>query len=160
MYFYCIQISKMKKQPTLLVYLFFCVALFSLSACGGTDAKSNTAKKDKYEEKKESLEEIEKKNPLRFLNAIVTKDRKNLLGQTVVKGEVKNNAKIATYKDMEVKILYYSKTGVLIGESIETVYDKIAPGSSINFKSKEWAPKGTDSVALKIVQAQSEPLAK
>jgi hypothetical protein len=35
----------------------------------------------------------------------------------------------------------------------ETVYEKIAPGHSADFKTKEFAPKGADSVAIKIIGA-------
>jgi hypothetical protein len=142
----------MKKLLTVILPLAYCLLLFS---CGG-DAKTASGATDKYEKEKETLEEMEKKSPLRFLSATLVKDKKNLLGQTVIKGEVNNNAKVAIYKDVEVKILYYSKTASLLGESIETVYDKITPGTAAAFKSKEWAPKGTDSVVLKIMSAKVE----
>jgi hypothetical protein len=141
----------MKKLFTLILPLAYCLLLFS---CGGSDTKTASGATDKYEKEKETLEQMEKKSPLRFLSATLIKDKKNLLGQTVIKGEVNNNAKIAIYKDVEVKILYYSKTASLLGESIETVYDNITPGTAAAFKSKEWAPKGTDSVVLKIMSAK------
>ncbi len=146
---------RLPKLPFAHCLLLFALCLL-LTSCGGSDAKTTTGTKDKYEQTKENLGETEKKNPVRFLSASVVKDKKNLLGQTVVKGEVKNSATVAAYKDVEVKILYYSKTASLLGESIEIVYDKIVPGTSAAFKSKEWAPKGTDSVVLKIVRAKSD----
>lgn len=144
----------MKQLSILILAALFSAAVFT--SCGSNDSKTASATKDKYEKEKETLEEMEKKNPLRFLSAVVKKDRKNIWGQTVVKGEVTNNAKVATYKDINFKILYYSKTAALIGESVETVYDKISPGASSSFKSKEYAPKGTDSVVLKVISAKVE----
>lgn len=144
----------MKQLSVLIFAALFSAAVFT--SCGSSDNKTASTTKDKYEKEKETLEEMEKKNPLRFLSAAVIKDKKNLLGQTVIKGEVNNKAKVATYKDVEIKILYYSKTASLLGESVETVYDKIAPGTVATFKSKEWAPKGTDSVVLKIMGAKVE----
>jgi hypothetical protein len=144
----------MKKLSVWILLAVFGATIFI--SCGGSDAKTAGGTKDKYEEKKESLEEMEKKNPLRFLSATVIKDKKNIFGQTVIKGEVNNSAKVATYKDVEIKILYYSKTAALLGESVENVYDNIAPGKSALFKSREWAPKGTDSVVLKITGAKVE----
>ena len=138
------------KQLPVLVF----AALLFITACNSSDKKSD-GKKDKYEETKETLAETEKKNPVRFLS-VTAKDKKNLFSQTVVKGEVMNHATIAIYTDVQLKILYYSKTGTLLLESPATVYEKILPGGSASFKSKEWAPKGTDSVALKVVGAKSE----
>lgn len=146
----------MKKLHAPLLFITGCLLLITIASCGGSDAKNASTAKDKYEKEKETLEEMEKKNPLRFLNATLVKDKKNLLGQKVIKGTVNNKAKVAIYKDVEVKILYYSKTASLLGESIETVYDNIAPGTAAAFKSKEWAPKGTDSVVLKIISAKVE----
>jgi hypothetical protein len=36
------------------------------------------------------------------------------------------------------------------------VYDVVKPGKSASFKNKEFAPKGTDSVAVKVVDAKIE----
>jgi len=36
------------------------------------------------------------------------------------------------------------------------IYETIAPGGISNFKTKYFAPKGTDSVAMKIVAAKVE----
>jgi major membrane immunogen (membrane-anchored lipoprotein) len=129
-------------------------ALFLNTSCNSGD-KSTDAKKDKYEATKETLAETEKKNPLRFLS-VTSKDKKNLLKQTVTKGEIKNNASVAVFKDVAYKIMYYSETGTLLAESADTEYSKIAPGKTVSFKTKEWAPKGTDSVVIKIVSAKSE----
>ena len=116
-------------------------------------AKTEAAEKDKYEKAKESLEEKEKKNPTAFLK-VSSKDKHNLIGQTVIKGTVINAAKICVYKDIELEISFFSKTGVLLEKDNETVYEMIEPGKSADFKSKYFAPKGTDSVALKIVGAK------
>jgi len=123
------------------------------SACNskGVDAK---AEKDSYEKTKETLEEKEKKNPTAFLKASAH-DKRNLIGQTVIKGTVTNDAKVCTYKDVELELSFFSKTGTLLEKDNETVYDEIAPGTSSNFKTKYFAPKGTDSVGIKIVSAKT-----
>lgn len=126
-----------------------------LSACGGSDEKTADKAKDKYEQTKETLEETEKKNPKRFLS-VEGHDRKNLLRQTVIKGTISNNAKVASYKDVDVELSFYSKTGALLEKDHEVVYETIAPGGTADFKTKFYTPKGTDSVALKVVGAKSE----
>ena len=149
MYFYCIQMIHMKK-----ITVGFMALVFALAACNSKD-KSTEKTKDKYEETKQSLAETEQKNPGLFLS-VSGHDRKNLIGQTVVKGTLSNNAKVSTFKDVDLEISFFSKTGALLEKDHETIYQTIAPGESTNFKTKYFAPKGTDSVALKVAGAKSE----
>jgi len=128
----------------------FILSLF-FTACSSSDKSAE--KKDKYEQGKESLEETEKKSPTRFIS-ISGHDKKNLLGQTVIKGTLHNSAKISSYKDIDVELSFYSKTGTLLQKDHEIVYETVEPGSSTNFKTKYFAPKGTDSVAMRVVAAK------
>jgi hypothetical protein len=129
-------------------------AFLFFTACNGGDKKKD-APKDKYEEIKETLAEKEKKNPTRFLS-VAGHDKKNLIGQTVVKGTLTNKATVNSYKDVEVELSFYSKTGALLEKDSETIFETIGPGKTTDFKTKYFAPKGTDSVALKVVNAKSE----
>ena len=131
------------------------ITAFTIASCNSSDKKPDTTTKDKYEQTKESLEETEKKNPTLFLT-VSGHDKRNLLGQTVVKGTLNNIAKIAGYKDVQLKLTFYSKTGALLEEDAETIFESIAPGKSADFKTKYFAPKGTDSVALKVMGAKTE----
>jgi type IV pilus biogenesis protein CpaD/CtpE len=137
----------MKRIPVL-----FLVTVLIISACSSSDKKTE-AVKDKYEATKESLEETEKKNPKLFIT-VSGHDKRNLIGQTVVKGTLNNIAKVASYKDVEIRIFFYSKTGSLLSEEPETIFESVAPGKSADFKSKYFAPKGTDSIAIKIMGAK------
>ncbi len=139
----------MKQLP---VFVF--AALLFTAACNSSDKKGK-AKKDKYEETKENLAETEKKNPVRFLS-VYGQDKKNLVGQTVVKGTLTNKATINAYKDVQVELSFYSKTGALLEKDVETIFETIRPGKNADFKTKYFAPKGTDSVALKVLGAKSE----
>ncbi len=121
----------------------------------------NDDKKDKkfdtatYEKVKETLADKEKKNPAKFLS-VTGRHRKNLIGQTVVIGNITNNATVCWYKDVEIKLSFFSKTAVKLDEGIETVYENIAPGKTIKFKTRYFAPKGTDSVAVIVTKATGE----
>jgi ABC-type Fe3+-hydroxamate transport system substrate-binding protein len=126
-----------------------------ITACNSNSDKTTDVKKDKYEQTKETMADTEKKNPTRFLT-VSGHDKRNLLGQTVVKGTLTNTGKVATYKDVELKLSFYSKTGTLLEEDPETIFESIAPGKSTDFKTKYFAPKGTDSVALKVMGAKNE----
>ena len=54
------------------------------TACNSHDKTAEGRVKDKYEQTKETLAQTEKKNPMRFLS-VAGNDRKNLIGQTVIK---------------------------------------------------------------------------
>jgi predicted small secreted protein len=140
----------MKKViPTLLILSLV------FASCNSNDKTAEGKAKDQYEQTKETLEQTEKKNPKRFLS-VEGNDRKNLIGQLVIKGTITNKATVAGYKDVDVELSFFSKTGALLEKDHEVIYETIAPGSSTNFKTKYFAPRGTDSVAMKIVGAKTE----
>lgn len=128
---------------------------FVFAACGGDEKADDKKTKDKYEQTREMLEQTEKKNPKRFLS-VEGDERKNLLRQTVVKGTITNKATVASFKDIDVELSFYSETGALLLKDHEVVYKMIGPNSSESFKYKTYAPKGTDSVVMKIAGAKSE----
>ncbi len=121
--------------------------------CSNSDTSGTDSEKDSYEKTKESLLEKELKSPQKFL-VISGNDKHNLVGQTVVKATITNKASIASYKDVAIELDFYSKTGTLLETDKETVYEIISPGESKSFKTKYFAPKGTDSVSLKILSAK------
>jgi hypothetical protein len=129
--------------------------LIVLTSCDTAQVKVNFENQD-YDQTKESLQEKETKDPVSFLKVNGTRKR-NLVGQTVVKGNLINMATLAVYKDVNVELKFYSKTGTLLETDNETFYEIIHPGESKDFKTKYFAPKGTDSVALKVVAAKGTP---
>jgi hypothetical protein len=129
-----------------------CIAT-ALFACKGEEKKAEKKFNEKtYEENKESLADKEKNNPARFLK-VDNRDRGNLIGQTVVIGHLTNTATVCTYKDVDVKMTFYSKTGTKLDEAIETVYETIPPGKTVKFKLKQFAAKGTDNVKVEVIKA-------
>ena len=127
------------------------IAALLFTACKGkADDKKTT---DIYEKGKLTVEEIEKKNPERFLT-VSGNDKKNILGQTVIRGTIINNGKMVSFKDVDIKLSFYSKTGALLEEDHEVIYETIAPRDSKNFKTKYFAAKGTDSVGMKVISAK------
>lgn len=131
--------------------VFFAITLFACKE----ENKEKKFDNDSYEKSKEKLSDKEKNNPERFIT-IENRDRKNLIGQTVVIAHLTNKATVCTYKDIEIKLTFYSKTGAKLDEGIETVYETIPPGETIKFKTKYFAPKGTDSVSIKVLKASGE----
>jgi hypothetical protein len=129
---------------------FLFLAFFS--SCSNK-ASNAAAEKENYQKATETLLEKEKKNPISFL-IVNSHDKHNLLGQTVIKGSINNKARVCTYKDVQLELCFFSKTGTLLEKSNETVYDNIEPGKSADFKTKYFAPKGTDSIGIKILSAK------
>ena len=80
--------------------------------------------------------------------------KKNLLQQTVIRGKIQNSAKIVSFKDISIRLSFYSKTGALLEQDEEQVFENINPGGTASFKSKYFAPKGTDSIAVTVLGAK------
>lgn len=134
--------------------LFLLLSVFSSIAFScNSDAKKALTEKEVYEKTKESLKAKEEKNPQNFL-FVDGHDKRNLLGQTVIKGSLTNKATIAVFKDVDINLSFYSKTHALLETDKETVFEVLHPGESKNFKTKYFAPKGTDSVAITVLGAK------
>jgi hypothetical protein len=131
--------------------LLFVVFIF-LQSCDTAEIKVDIGKQD-YDQTKESLLNKETQEPVSFLR-VSGSEKRNLVGQTVVKGKLVNSATLAVYKDVDVELTFFSKTGALLETDKETFYEIIHPGETRDFKTKYFAPKGTDSVALKVIGAK------
>jgi hypothetical protein len=142
------------QRNIILVFLGLLAGVF-LMACGSSksEKKSET---EAYKKAEETLYEKEQKDPANFL-VINSKDKHNLIGQTVVKGTIDNKARMCVYYDIEIEFSYLSKTGTLLMKQSETIYETIAPGKQAKFKAKEFAPKDTEDVLLKIISAKTKP---
>lgn len=139
----------MKKNIQLLITGFIITSFVLLSCSETTDKKASA---DDYEKGKISLMKLEEKQPEKFLS-VTNSYKKNLLGQSVIKGKITNNAKVANYKDIALKLSFYSKTGALLEEDVETIFEQINAGKEQTFKSKYFTPKGTDSVSIIVESA-------
>lgn len=129
--------------------LVFIVTSFLLACNSENAVKEN----ESYHQTKESLLKKEEKNPASFI-IVKGNSKKNIVGQTVVKGTLVNKASVATFKDVDIKLTFYSKTKALLETDRETIYQILNPGESQNFKTKYFAPKGTDSVGLQVLGAK------
>jgi hypothetical protein len=106
-----------------------------------------------YEENKVSLAQKEGNNPQQFLK-LSSDDNRNIFGATVIKGKIVNTASVAVYKNTRIKTLCY-KNGIRVEEHEDVMPDIIKPGTVKNFKIKYHLPKGTDSLALLIMSADT-----
>lgn len=126
--------------------------LFLFASCSSNSSQSEKDKAS-YEQTRSLLLKKERNDPALFLSA-KGNSHKNLVGQTVIKGKITSKSSIASYKDVELKFDFYSATKALLESDKETIFVEVNPGGSANFKSKYFAPKGTDSVAIAVVGAK------
>lgn len=134
------------------LFIFHLMIVVFLSACHNK-ASDDAAEKDVYQKASVTLFEREKKNPAAFL-IVNSHEKHNLLGQTVIKGTLNNIAKVCGFKDVELELSFFSKTHALLEKDVETIYEVVLPGESTNFKTKYFAPKGSDSVVIKVLSAK------
>ncbi len=113
---------------------------------------NNTSDKT-YEDSKEKLVKKETKDPLSFLTVDYTSKR-NIIGQTVVRGVVKNSAAVSSYKNVRIKLLYYNESGELVTNHEQVIGEAVPPNGEVSFKAKYHTPKGTDSVNVSIMKAE------
>lgn len=127
----------------------FLLALMAILSCGnkGSSKKEITD----YDASREKLAERERKHPLEFLT-ITSRDKRNFIGQTVVKGDIGNTATITSYKNVRIKLLYY-RQGTLVANHEQVENELIKPNHSNTYKAKYFTPKKTDSVAVTIMSA-------
>jgi len=135
------------------LFLFLLISSALLFSCNSDSSKKEQAEKESYEATKENLLKKEQKLPQQFL-LVNGYNRKNIFGQTVVKGVISNKATVATFKDIVLKLSFFSRTKALLETDKETIFETVDPGKSKNFKTKYFASKGTDSVALEILGAK------
>ena len=128
-----------------------CLAIFATSC----DSANNERPSAKYEEKKKSLEEIERDEPLKFLK--ITGDHHgNMLNQVVIEARIQNTATMVAYKDIEVKMTFKDKSGSVIEKDTKTVNEIVDHGVTKSVKIKTKKPKGTSSVTFDIVGAVAD----
>ncbi len=128
------------------IFLTICCAFVLFSCKQKFDNKT-------YEENKVSLAQRESDNPQQFIK-LSSGDKKNIFGATVIKGKLINTASVAVYKNTRIKTLCF-KNGIRVEEHEDVMPDVIQPGAIKNFKIKYHFPKGTDSLALSVMSADT-----
>lgn len=110
--------------------------------------------KTTIEKKKLTVEEKENANPKQFLS-VQGKYNENIWGTKIkVKGEITNKASKADYKDIIIRLKYYSKTKSLIESNDYTIYDVFPPNQVKSFKLDAIKYKDVDSIGLNIIGAR------
>jgi hypothetical protein len=126
---------------------FIVVIIFLFFNCAGKGTPG-------YESLKLTIEEQEKMAPLTFLS-VDGKLWENLIGQTVIEGDISSSATVAKFKDVVLKVNFYTKTGTFLGSEDFVVYEFVNPGQSVHFKIKSFGPEASEKIDVKISEAVS-----
>lgn len=128
-----------------ILYLF---ALIFLISCN-----NNEINESNYEITTIKLQNYEMNKPSKFLSAS-GKYSTNFWGDKFkIDVEVKNKAYLATFKDIKLKVFYYSKTNTLIGTKQYTVYEKAKPQSISTFKLSIDNYKDVEKIGWEVMSA-------
>jgi len=124
------------------------VSALILSSCNNNNSGNST-----YQQKVQTVEEIEKENPARFLDASGTYNP-NIWGTAMkVHGTIKNNATVANYKDVTIEITFYSKTETVLDTKQYKIYDFFPAHETKNFELKIDKPSACQKLGWKAVNA-------
>tara|TARA_R110001592_G_scaffold333244_1_gene617006 strand:+ start:1383 stop:2045 length:663 start_codon:yes stop_codon:yes gene_type:complete len=107
-----------------------------------------------YIEQKMTIEETENSDPLRFLSVEGNYNESFWGTKFKLKGKVTNRATIADYKDLVVKITYFSQTKSVIGTKDYTIYQIFEPNRITEFKLDVANYKDVKSIGLDIIGAK------
>jgi hypothetical protein len=127
--------------------IFFVLIIALFTACKSHDTAG-------YEQKKSALANQEVSDPTGFL-AVTIDYHTNLIGKWVVTGKVSNKSTLTRYTNIKVRISYLDKSNSIIAKEDKTFDDNIDPNSSITFKIKNRAPRGTYSASAMVISADA-----
>jgi hypothetical protein len=100
-----------------------------------------------------TVEEIEQADPAKFLVAD-GQYMPTIFGKKFrIFGKVTNNATVAKYKDISIKINYYSETETLLHSEVYVLYEFLTPHLTKEFEIKVKKPAGSTKVGLEAVGA-------
>ena len=106
-----------------------------------------------YHESVMTIQEIEATEPVNYLKADGTYNN-NFIGDKVkINGVITNSATVTTYKDIIVRVNFYSKTNTLIGTEDYTLYEFYQPNSTQEFKLKVKAYSNVSSLGWEVINA-------
>ncbi len=106
-----------------------------------------------YSEQVLTIEEYEWSQPTNFLFANGTYSE-NFWGNKIkVNCEIANNATVATYKDVVVRITYFTKTKSVIGTKEYTIYEVFPPKTSKAISLKIENYKDVKSISWEVISA-------
>lgn len=146
------------------------MALSSLLISCSSDIRHEENIPKTPEELKAELKNLENNNPLGYLsyNDVTLQPQKKLVKKetffksavyeddgALILGSITNNATLATYKDIVIKVSYYSQTETLIKTKSYVLYEYYKPNTLNYFSFKVYPPKAYVNFGIKIKAAKA-----
>ena len=116
-----------------------------------TPARRAAPRQKTERELRQELGDKERRNPLNYLRDRSKWVKEPFTKKVIVSGTIYNNATIARFKDIELLISFSSTTGTVMGSVSKTIYQRISPTSSTEFKAKVRIPRSVDKRDIKRV---------
>jgi hypothetical protein len=138
-----------------LLLIFIVVNALSHHPSSGSGTTTDTFKANTYQEKIKTVEEIEREQPSRFLEASGTYNQNFWGDKMKVHGTIRNNATVANYKDVVVEVIFYSKTETELDRKRYKIYDLFPAHSSKPFELKIERPGACEKLGWEAVSATS-----
>ena len=135
----------------LLLSLLIVGGMFYVNVVTGSDPDTSRS----YFEKVQTVEEIEKGNPTQFLKATGTYNSNFWGNKLRIHGQVINTATVANYKDVVIKVHFYSKTQTEIKSEDFVLYDHFPAHSTKAFDLKVDKPKSCETAGWEVVSAST-----
>lgn len=137
---------KIKKITAIQILITF----LALSSCESNMPEINDTN---YYDALRKLEQYEKGRPKLFLEAD-GRYSENFWGDKFdISVEISNDAKLATYKDVEIRVTYYSKTNSILGTNDYTLYEVIPPQKITKARMKIDNYRDVESIGWQVVGA-------
>lgn len=95
----------------------------------------------------------EQGHPADFIT-ITIDPKKNLFGESVIEGNLENEATETAYKDFELMIYWQDEVGAVMDSAAEVVFEGLDPGESVDFRTKRMGPRKSRAIQVKLRSAQ------
>lgn len=124
-----------------------------LVACNSGTGSDSTLTDQSYETKVLSVEEMEKADPSKFLDAEGTYNENFWGNKLKIHGDVTNNATVANYKDVVIEVTFFTKTETVLDKQRYIIYDFFPAHQTKNFEMKIDRPDNCEKLGWKAVAA-------
>lgn len=130
--------------------IFFVMTSFIIISCNDNIEITT----ENYSSVVQNLGFYEALNPTLFLEA-GGQYGENFWGDKLnIQVEISNKAKIASYKDVKLKVIYYSKTNSVIGSNDYIIYEVINPQKIITVALKIDNYQNVNAIGWEIIDAE------
>lgn len=145
------------------------LAVITLTGCSNTASTESSERPKTPEELKMELASQEKTDPLTYLSIDATMREDQVLTReeglfhsaeyspdgNTIHGTIKNTATIAKFKDVVLRVTFYSQTETAIESKDYVVYEFYSPNTSTDFNLKVYPPEAMAKFGIEIVDAKA-----